>query len=37
MMMYSDMPQNCTVDAKGAKKKVKIRSTGYEKQHLMVM
>jgi hypothetical protein len=30
------MPQNYTVCAKGAKE-VKIRSTGYEKQHIKVI
>jgi hypothetical protein len=34
--IYFDMPRNYTVDAKGAKE-VKIISTGYEKQRVMVM
>jgi hypothetical protein len=34
--VYFDMPRNYTVDAKGAKE-VKIRSTGYERQHVTVM
>jgi hypothetical protein len=36
MAVYFNTPQNCTVYAKGAKE-VKIRSTGYEKQCVMVM
>jgi hypothetical protein len=34
--VYFDMPHNDTVDAKGARE-VKIRSTGYEKQRVMLM
>jgi hypothetical protein len=36
MAVYFGMPQNYTVDAKCAKE-IKIRSTGYEKQLVMVM
>jgi hypothetical protein len=36
MAGYFNMPQNCTVYAKGAKE-VKVRSISYENQCVMVM
>lgn len=34
--VYSDMPRACTLNEEG-ERKVKVRSTGYEKQRVIVM